>query len=140
MPYCSIRILAHGLYCSSKNFFQMYLNHRKQKSISLYHLAFKQKVCIIISFSFWQKIIKDVSQGSILGPILCYIQMYHIFDASIGNYKLYWWSTPYTASKMVADIINSLEKCVSIPFRWFVGNFMKINSDKSLLLISWETV
>lgn len=58
--------------------------------------------------------------------------MYHIFDASIGNYKLYWWSTPYTASKMVADIINSLEKCVSIPFRWFVDNFMKINSDKSL--------
>ena len=131
MPYCSIRILPHGLYCPSKKVFQMYLNHRKQKIVSLYHLAFKQKVCIIISFSFWQKIIKDV---------LCDIQMYHIFDASIGNYKLYWWSTPYTASKMVADIINSLEKCVSIPFRWFVDNFMKINSDKSLLLISWETV
>ena len=45
-------------------------------------------------------------------------------------------STPYNADKNIEFIINNLEQSSSIIFKWLNDNHMKVNTDKSHLLVS----
>ena len=45
-------------------------------------------------------------------------------------------STPYNADKNIEFIVNNLEHSSSILFKWLNDNYMKVNTDKSHLLVS----
>ena len=41
-------------------------------------------------------------------------------------------STSYNADKNIEFIVNNLEQSPSILFKWLNGNYMKVNTDKSI--------
>ena len=45
-------------------------------------------------------------------------------------------STPYNVDKNIEFVVNNWEQSSSILFKWLSDNYMKINTDKSLLLVS----
>ena len=45
-------------------------------------------------------------------------------------------TTPYNGNLTQELVINELEETSSILFKWFNNNFMKVNSDKSHLVMS----
>ena len=78
-----------------------------------------------------------VRHGSILGPLLFNLFMCDMFcflqDIDIANYADD--STPYDTDKNIGFLINNLENWSSILFKWLNNNYMKVNTDKSHLLI-----
>ena len=59
---------------------------------------------------------------------------YFLEDYDIANYADD--STPYNADKNVESVVNNLEHSLSILFKWFNDNYMKVNAGKSHLLVS----
>ena len=101
----------------------------------------KQRVKINDSYSSWREILFGVLQGSILGPLLFNIfvcnMFYFLEDYEIGNYAD---DTPsYSAQRNHQFVIEELEKSSAILFKWLGNNFMKVNTDKSHLLLSGNT-
>ena len=101
----------------------------------------KQRVKINDSYSSWGEILFGVPQGSILGPLLFNIFVCDMFyfpeDYGIANYADD--STPYSAKTNHKLVIEELEKSCSILFKWLQTNHMKVNTDKSHLLLSGNT-
>ena len=79
-----------------------------------------------------------VPQGSIPGSILFYIflcDLFYFLEAmDIASYADD--TTTCYVNLTQKLVINELEKTSSILFKWFSNNFMKVNSDKSHLLLS----
>ena len=80
----------------------------------------------------------EVPQGSILGPALFNVficdMFYFLEDFDIANYADD--STPYNAGENIEFVVNNLEQSSSILFKWLNDNYMKVNTDKSHLLVS----
>ena len=84
------------------------------------------------------EIIFGVPQGSILGPLLFNIFLIDLFfiieDTDIASYADD--NTPYVIADNIDGVIKSLEEASEILFKWFNGNLMRINADKSHSLVS----
>ena len=59
---------------------------------------------------------------------------YFLEDFDIANYTD--GSTPCNADKNIEFVVNNLEQSSSILFKWLNDNYMKVNTDKSHLLVS----
>ena len=98
----------------------------------------KQRVKINDSYSSWREILYGVPQGSILGPLLFNIficdMFYFLENYELANYADD--STPYSAKRNHKLVIEELETSSSILFKWLQTNYMKVNTDKSHLLLS----
>ena len=61
--------------------------------------------------------------------------MFHFLeDFDISNYADD--SNLYNADKNIQFAVNNLEKSSSVLFKWLNGSYMKVNTDKSHLLVS----
>ena len=58
---------------------------------------------------------------------------YFLEDFEIANYAED--STQYNAVKNIEFVVNNLEYPSSILFKWFNDNYMKVNTDKSHLIV-----
>ena len=98
----------------------------------------KQRVKINDSYSSWREILYGVPQESILGPLLFNIficdMFYFLENYELANYADD--STPYSAKRNHKLVIEELEISSSILFKWLQTNYMKVNTDKSHLLLS----
>ena len=101
----------------------------------------KQRVKVNDKYSSFGEILFGVPQGSILGPLLFNIficdMFYFLEDYGIANYADD--STPYSAKSNHNLVVEELEKSSKILFRWLQANYMKVNTDKSHLLLSGNT-
>ena len=90
------------------------------------------------TFSSWRHVEYGVPQGYILGPLLFNIHLCDLFyfldDLDIASYADD--TTLYTVKENKESVINALETSSQKLFKWFKNNFMKVNSDKSHLLLS----
>ena len=59
---------------------------------------------------------------------------YFLEDFDIANYADL--SVPYNADKNFEFVFNNLEHLLSILFKWLNGNYMKVNTGRSHLLVS----
>ena len=59
---------------------------------------------------------------------------YFLEDFDIPSYADV--STPYNTDKNFEFVVNNLEHSSSILFKWLNGNYMKVNTSKSHLLVS----
>ena len=78
-----------------------------------------------------------VRQGPILGPLLFNIQcdlFYFLEDLDIASYVDH--TTVYTVKENKESVAITLEVSSLPLFTWFNNNFMKANSDESLILLS----
>ena len=62
---------------------------------------------------------------------------YFLEDYEIANYADD--TTPYSAQRNYQFVIEELEKSSEILFKWLGNDFMKVNTDKSHLLLSENT-
>ena len=117
---------AYGFDKSSLKLIHSYLSNRKQR------------VKVNDRYSSWSEILFGVPQRSILRPLLFNIficdMFYFLEDFDIANYADD--STPYCAGKSAEFVVNSLEQSSAILFEWFNNYYMKVNTDKSHLLLS----
>ena len=120
------KLEAYGFDRNSLKLVHSYLSNRKQR------------VKINDAYSSWEEILFGVPQSSILGPLLFNIficdMFYFLEDFDIANYADD--STPYSADKNLEFVINNLEESSSILFKWLHYNYMKVNTNKSHLLVS----
>ena len=97
-----------------------------------------QRVKVNESYSSWKIISYGVPQGSILGPLLFNIficdMFYFLEEFDIANYADD--TTPFCGGVNHDEVVNNLEMSSSILFKWLKDNQMKINTDKSHLLLS----
>ena len=107
------------------------------KLVNSYLSNRKQRVKINGKYGSWSEISSGVPQGSILGPLLFNIficnMFYFLEDFDIANYADD--STPYNADKNIEFVVNNLEHSSSILFKWLNGNYMKVKTGKSHLLV-----
>ena len=105
-----------------------------------YLTGMKQRVKINSSFSSCLDIFQDVSQGSILGPLLfnlffcdlfLFVEEADIMSNADGN-------TPYVCSENVDVTLEKLEEVGKVLFEWSSNNFLKANADKCHLILSTE--
>ena len=66
-----------------------------------------------------------------------YAIFYFFEDYEISNYADD--TTPYSAQRSHQFVIEELEKSSAILFEWLENDFMKVNTDKSHLLLSGNT-
>ena len=124
------KLAAYGFDENSLKLMHSYLTNRMQR------------VKINDCFSSWDKILYGVPQGSILGPLLFNIficdMFYFLEEHDIANYADD--STPFCAKENHELVVKDLEKSSSILFWWLKINHMKINTDKSHLLMSGDSI
>ena len=122
------KLEAYGFQTDALNLVYDYLSNRKQR------------VKINEKFSCWKNIEYGVPQESILGPLLFNIHLCDLFyfleDLDIASYADD--TTIYTVKENKESVINALEASSLSLFTWFNNNFMKPNSDKSHILLSYS--
>ena len=103
-----------------------YLSHKKQRKR------------VNNSCSKWLAVMFEVTQGSILGPLLFNIFLADLFlihsDIDIANFAHD--DTPYLSAKNLEDLVESLERASLSLFRWFQNNLLKGNAGKCHFLVS----
>ena len=97
-----------------------------------------QRVKVNDSFSSWGKISFGVPQGSVLGPLLFNIfirdMFYFLEGFEVASYADN--TTPFSDGKDNDCVIKNIEQSSSALFEWLKKNYMKVNTDKSHLLMS----
>ena len=113
-------------YYNSLQMLQSYLSSRKQRTK------------INDAYNKYCEILFEVSQGSILGPLLFNVYIcdmfYDIIDCDIASYADD--NTPYASSNNLDAVINKLEESTNNLFQLFRNNHMKANADKCHLLVT----
>ena len=99
------------------------------KLINSYLSNRKQRVKINDGYSLWSKILFEVPQGSISGPLLFNIficnMFYFLEYFDIANYADD--TNPYCARKSGEFVDNNLELSLTFLFEWRNNNYMKVN-------------
>ena len=107
------------------------------KLICSYLSERRQRVKVNGTFSTWCYSKMGVPQGSELGPLLFNIFINDIFylvnDTEVCNYADN--TTLYVGYKNLRTVLSKLEKDTLLLSEWFSDNFMKLNEEKSHLLI-----
>ena len=82
-------------------------------------------------FSSWTELLKDVPQGSVLGPLLFIIYLNNSFflpECTVCNFADD--TTFYACDNDLKSLINRLELDSLLMIEWFENNNMKLNQDK----------
>ena len=82
-------------------------------------------------FSSWAELLKDVPQGSVLGPLLFIIYLINSFflpEYTVCNFADD--TTFYACDSDLKSLINGLELDSLLMIEWFENNNMKLNQDK----------
>ena len=116
------KLAAYGFDYQSLRIMEIFLSNRLQRTN------------INNAFSRYSKIIYEVPQGSILGPLLFSIYNYDIIECDIACYADN--NTPYNFDFNLDNVISNLEKSTNSLLNWFRENHMKANADKCHLLVS----
>ena len=123
------KLHAYELDNSSLRLIHSYLNNRQQQ------------VRVDNEFGTWSDIKDGVPQGPILGPLFFNIHICDLFYMMgkwpIANYADD--TITSTGGKNIQDVITSLRNCALVLFKCFENNLMKVNSDKSHLLLRIST-
>ena len=92
----------------------------------------KQSVCINNILSEFNKVISDVPQGSIVGPILfnCFFNDFYYFMKNVNVHNFADDNTLTTFAKNVETLISILESESKIAIDWFETNKTIINPGK----------
>ena len=121
---CS-NFLAHGFNRTALQHVHSYLTERQQR------------VKINGSLSTLKCSTLGVPQASVLGPLLFNIYIndffYLVKDTEVCNYADD--TTIFVCGTELDPILKSVEKDVSLLSSWFANNYMKMNGDKSHLLM-----
>ena len=90
------------------------------------------------SFSSWSEILGGVPQESILGSLLfnIFICDTFYFMVNFETVNCADDSTPFSAKIDGRSVVDELEISSSILFTWLKNNYMKVNTNKSHLLLS----
>ena len=84
------------------------------------------------------RVIQDVPQGSVLGPLLFNIYLNDLFDiaesTNLCNFADD--TTFYACDGDVSSLINRLEHDSYLAIEWFENHSMKLNQEKCHLLVS----
>ena len=119
------KLSAYGFSRSALKLIHCYLNERQQR------------VKINGSFSTSKQTSLGVPQGSVLGPLLFNIYIndffYLVKDTEICNYADY--TTIFACGSDLGSILESLEGDAALLSLWFENNYVKMNEDKSHLLV-----
>ena len=120
------KLHAYGIDIDSLNILQDYLSNRKQRTKV-------ESVC-----SSWEAILSRIPQGSIFGPLLFNIFMCHMFLILKATYFTGYAddNTPVVVRNDITDVIKALERIGESLVNWFSNNEMKLNTDKSHLLLN----
>ena len=84
-------------------------------------------------------LLSGVSQGSILGPLLCNICICNMFFEMPKNTDFAWYvddNTPYTCSSNIEEVLENFQGALEQLFQWFSANHLVANAGKCHLLTS----
>ena len=96
-----------------------------------------QRVKINTTFSSWSELLKGVPQGSVLGPLLFNLYLNDLFfNLTCDACNFADDTTPFVSSMNLDEVLEKLEQNVEICLNWFNENYMKMNPEKSHLLIA----
>ena len=112
-------------------------SHETVKLIDDYLTDSQQPVKVNDSFSPWKDLIRGVPQGSVLGPRLFNVCINDLLlflqNLNICNYADD--ATIYSCEKSLDNITHKLKNHCNVALKWLAGSLMKLNADKSLLVL-----
>ena len=123
------KLHAYGMDFGSLSYMHTYLSNRKQR------------VRINNDFSEWNDIKYGVPQGSILGPLLfnIYITDLFMFDDNCNIINYADDNSPFACENSIEEVIRTLTENTEYIIQWVKNNFLKINPDKSHVILSKNT-
>ena len=128
--------ICHDLFIAKLNAYGV--DRNALKLVYDYFSDRSQKSKVGSSFSDYLDIIYDVTQGSIIGPLLFNIYLYDLFfedySSDFANYADD--TTPYECGTTLNEVINNLEITTEKMFEWFSFNNLKANASKCHLFLS----
>ena len=98
----------------------------------------KQNIKIHNDFSSWKDLILGMPQGSVFGPLLFNIYLNDLFFllkfVDIRNFADD--TTRYISDKSLENVLKSLEENSMLAISWFENNYIRLNTDKCILIVS----
>ena len=97
----------------------------------------KQRIKINNFFRSWKDLILGVPQGSFLGALLfnIYLNDLFFFLKDVGECHFADDTTTYISDERLENVLKSLEESSILAISSFENNYMKLNTDKSHLIV-----